>query len=224
MIARGRTLSAARTKALIKEVAWVRDAAFSRSMGVGCDVYVLANGGALIVFEDGRSAHYDSYEELVRVHESARAKVAQSPKSVAGDLIVDGEAFVSNVPKLLEALPAALRVDAKRLDFSQQSLGVVDSAIKKIGAKRVLTSAVFAPLVAYIGEVMRRALKGRWEMRLDVDGTWVPWVVDRQGRARTPIRFYKELMEYGRSASTRAYVSGMVGGARLLSRGTSKSR
>ena len=87
-----------------------------------------------------------------------------------------------------------------------------------MGTERVLTPSVFAPLVAYIGEVMRQSINGRWEMRLERDKkTWVPWVVDPAGPSYSPVRFYKELIEYGRAASSRVFVEGTLGGGRLAS-------
>ena len=66
--------------------------------------------------------------------------------------------------------------------------------------------------------VMRRAIEGRWDMRLDSDGqTCVPWIVDPSGRSYAPVRIYKELLEHGRSASMRAFVAGTIR-AHLLGR------
>ena len=79
--------------------------------------------------------------------------------------------------------------------------------------ERMLDPDVFAALTAYVGEVIRDATKGRWEMRRasDSEKTWEPWIVDPSGRSYAPFNIYKELLEYGRSASLRVFVQWELG-------------
>ena len=208
MKANARKLSTKRATMLIEQMAHTRDAEMSKALM--CDVYLLADGGGLLVFEDGRGLLYKSYHELLARYQQS-SEAAQSFSNPLRDLLAAGPDFVSSVPKLIQNLPAALRIDTSALDLSERSLEAIDKAIKKVGSESVLTAQIFAPLTAYVGEVIRRSVGGRWDMRLDDDGvTWVPWIVDGSGRSYSPVRIYKELIEHGRSASIQTFVRGTV--------------
>jgi hypothetical protein len=80
-----------------------------------------------------------------------------------------------------------------------------------VPSEQTLTAGVFAPLLAYVGEVVRLKTGGRWEMRLDSDGvTWLPWIVDSTGRSYAIVAIHKELYEHGRRASVRGVVAGIL--------------
>ena len=85
----------------------------------------------------------------------------------------------------------------------------VEKALRRLSPEQLLTPEVFAPLTAYVGEVLRNKTNGRWEMRraTDTERTWEPWIVDPSGRAYAPFGIYKELLENGRSSSLRAFVA-----------------
>jgi hypothetical protein len=119
-----------------------------------------------------------------------------------------GHAFAEQVPQLISGLPAHLKLDAARLDGTEASLDAVDKALRRMSHQRMLNPQVWAALTAYVGEVIRKATNGRWEMRRasDSEKTWEPWIVAPSGRSYAPFKIYKELLEYGRSASLRVFV------------------
>ena len=182
-----------------------------------CSVYNLDHGQVLLVFDSGRGVIYESRDQLVRMYEEAVQRAARKASYLA-ELLPQGQDFAAQVSRLVAELPGRLSLDPGVLDYSETSLIAIDAAIRKLGPHRVLTPDMFPPLTAYVGEVIRRATAGSWEMRLDRDGeTWVPWVVGRSGQEYPPTRISKELLEYGRSASLRTFVSGTIG-ANLLKR------
>ena len=52
----------------------------------------------------------------------------------------------------------------KRVDKSGKSLEVLDQTIQHRGQAECLEADTFAPLVDYVGEVIRQAVNGAWEM------------------------------------------------------------
>lgn len=177
-----------------------------------CNVYALADGSALLVFDDGSGILHESYSGLLARHRDNVQRSNQQHNDIA-DLLPHGEKFAVTVPDLIRDLPLYLRLDASVLDYSETSLVAIDKAIRKIDFKELLTPDVFASLTAYVGELMRRMVDGRWHMELDRDGrTWIPWIVDSAGSRYAPARIYKELLEHGRSVSMRSFVAGMAAG------------
>jgi hypothetical protein len=200
----GEKLTAKRVRELLAGSGHVRDAETSRSML--CDVYRLADGSGLLAFEDGRGVLYYSHETMVARHRANVAKARSGYREPP--LFADGEMFPSRIADHIAALPAILGVEAAKLDFTEASLDVVDAALRRLPADRVLSPQVFPSLAAYVGEVIRLAIGGRWEMRRASDGeAWEPEVVDAIGRPCALLKIYKELMEYGRRASMRAFAS-----------------
>jgi hypothetical protein len=72
-------------------------------------------------------------------------------------------------------------------------------------------------LTAYVGEVIRRQVNGSWEVRTTREGTrHEPDIVDPTGGRYGLLRIYKQLLEYGRTASMRTFVHAALRTHRLL--------
>jgi hypothetical protein len=195
---------------LMKETPHVLDRELSIGSGRIGNVFALADGRALIYAERGRSMLYPSRDELAAALRADYERIRQGYSALL-DVLPQGESFAAAVPELLLEAPARLTVeDASALDFSMQSLALVDAAVRRLGRTKALSAEVFPWLVAYVGEVIRRevAQAGRWEMRLEEDGlTWGPYIVDARGNLFPVLRFYKDLLEHGpRVLSLRTFV------------------
>jgi hypothetical protein len=171
----------------------------------------LVDGRVLVIFENGTGRLYESKNELQAMLDEVERRAARGPESICRDF-PQRQAFLEQVPQLVRLLAVQLKLDATQLDGSEASLDKVDKALGRMNPERALTPDVFAPLTAYVGEVLRKATNGRWEMRrgLDADKTWEPWIVDPAGRRCPPFLIYKELLEYGKSASLRGWVAGTL--------------
>jgi hypothetical protein len=176
-----------------------------------CQVFDLASGGALLVFENGRGRLYESKDELRAMMEEVKREARRGPTSVCRDL-PQGQNFAELVPELIRQLATLLKIEPSQLDGTEVSLDQVDKGLRRLPPQNVLTPEVFGPLTAYVGEVIRNTTQGSWEMRRgsDVDRTWEPWIVDPSGRSCAPFSIYKDLLEYGRSASLRGWVAGTL--------------
>jgi len=200
----GATLSVRAAKKLLESVAHRLDPEMTKEML--CPVYILEDGGALIVFEDGRGTHWFSYEELLANHR-ASVKRAQERGDPLTELVPLPERFRTDVSSMVAALPILLGIKPESLDYSEESLDVVDEAIKRLGSERMMTAEIFPSLIAYVGEVIRRQVCGAWELRSTQEGTRLePEIVEITGGRHQLLRIYKELLEYGRAASMRAFV------------------
>jgi hypothetical protein len=174
-----------------------------------CIAYTLAGGESLLVFETGKGLLYPNRDELAKTHR-VRVEKAKRQFLKSEPILPEAEHFVERVPEFLAALPALIGIPSPLLDKSESSLDVIDRAIRKTGAARMLEPEVFSALTAYLGEVIRELTRGSWATARGRDGEAVPHVVDERGHCYLPSRFYKELLEYDRRASIRAFVAGIV--------------
>jgi hypothetical protein len=108
-------------------------------------------------------------------------------KHVLSGLVDDGSDFVAKVAELADQLAERLNLPKERLDYSVDSLKLVDDVVfNKVGRGAFLTAANFPPLLAYVGEVVRRRVGpfARWKTKPASDGiTKEPWIVDADGRS-----------------------------------------
>jgi len=72
--------------------------------------------------------------------------------------------LVSNVDILVAQLRSTMSRTADDLDFSYESLDVVTRYVESIGVERA-QQELYDHLVAYIGEVLRSRIQGRWEVK-----------------------------------------------------------
>lgn len=138
-----------------------------------------------------------------------------TPKHVLGGLICDGPAFPGTIKELTASLARAIGFRPTELDYSLNSLARVESAVRcQYPPNHRSQPDLFLPIVAYISEVGRRELVGKWEMRLAEDGkTWEPWVIDAQGNEFEFFTLaYKQLCDL--SDESASVVGALVGSIR----------
>jgi hypothetical protein len=173
------------------------------------DVYRLPADAVLLVQEDGRGLLYESRAELQAILTKTDTKATH----LLAGRVPQGRNFDAEVLQL--AVEFTKRVDIP-LDGSEESLDMVDALVRRRGAKGFLEPTLFPGLLAYVGEVLRRAIDGRWEMVLSDDGeTWEPWIVSSPG-TRHPVSgiLAKELFEWNKSSSIRGTFSGHISATR----------
>lgn len=205
---KSRAVSAREIERILKKTKHSLDAELSRQ--TLSQAFDLAGGRVLILLEDGNGRLYESKKELQAMLDEVERRAARGPESICHDF-PQGRAFAEQIPQLVRQLGKQLHLDPARLDGSEESLDAVDKAIWRMKPERALSPDVFAPLTAYVGEVLRKATNGRWEMRQasDVDKTWEPWIVDPSGRSCPPFLIYKELSDET-PPSVRGWVSGTL--------------
>jgi hypothetical protein len=79
--------------------------------------------------------------------------------------------LIANIDTLVAQLRSTMSRTADDLDFSYQSLDVVSAYVEGIGVERA-QQEIYDHLVAYVGEVLRLRIHGRWEVN---DRDWQPY-------------------------------------------------
>jgi len=148
------------------ELPWVADEALSTYK----PAHVLPDGRVLLYMPgDVGGTVYPSREALEEMNRQLAKMDRQiAEQSAAGNpspmltLLPPIDDFLRDVEAHATSLGARIRVAGEALDRSVESLDAVDKALKRIPwAKREVPDLV-TPLVAYVGEVLRRRSGGRW--------------------------------------------------------------
>jgi hypothetical protein len=94
-----------------------------------------------------------------------------------------GVDFPAQVMSLIQQLPGLMELPPDDLDFTFDSLKSFDRVLKGADVGEALEAPLFSALVAYCGEILRRAMPGDWYMHKaeqDAD-VWEPWVRSSDG-------------------------------------------
>jgi hypothetical protein len=103
----------------------------------------------------------EAYAEWWRNAEEEAAKARSAPHPAVA-LLPPIDDFLRDVEAHARSLGPRLRIPDEALDGSVASLGAVDKALKRIPRAERPVADLVTPLVAYVGEVLRRASGGRW--------------------------------------------------------------
>lgn len=220
----GKAIGARSARKLIREIGGVPDEELAAEFGRV--VHPLSRPEEEIVcLKDGRVVHvfygsaniYASAAEFLNLLAFIDERSRREPRHPLGTGFPAGKGFIEAVPRLAGELPAKLGLSAGVLDGSVKSLEHIDDAARRIGGQVCLDDpATLAPIVAYVGEVMRGAVGGRWEIRHwqgpGADGNWQPAIIGANGAEYPIFVIFKDLLEEG---SIFAVVSCEIGNRRL---------
>jgi hypothetical protein len=159
---------------------------------VGAEAHRLADGRILLVHERGTGTVWEREALLA----SLRVRPTP-PQHILTNLLPDARHFPEKVPALTNRLQAFLHMRQAELDGTEDSLALVDQAVAEHCPRWGQRDAdLFAALVAYVGEVLRRREPfSRWVVRRGWDGAcWEPWVRTPAGVCYAPFELvYGEL-------------------------------
>jgi hypothetical protein len=144
----------------LSKLPWTRDEELSTG---GFEARLLPDGRVLLVLPLGGSGTlYPSREPLAKMQREIAAEIARGPVDPSLTLLPPIDDFLRDVEAHAKSLGPRLRIPAEVLDYTPESLDAVDKALKRIPwAKRQVPDLV-TPLVAYLGEVIRRGCGGQW--------------------------------------------------------------
>jgi hypothetical protein len=153
----------------LSKLAWVPDETLSTDYS---EARVLPDGRVLHVSllvgpkTGGLSPSRAAAEEMKRrLTETKRQMIEQAAgrtPHAAVTLLPPIDDFLRDVEAHARSLGPRLRIPDEALDGSVASLGAVDKALKRIPLAERPVADLVTPLVAYVGEVLRRASGGRW--------------------------------------------------------------
>ena len=88
--------------------------------------------------------------------------------------------LVNKVDELINELTIYLDILDEELDYSYKSLDIVSSKAESYGFEK-LQADLYDNLIAYVGEVMRRRVKGDWVIREQYPGCEYPVIQVNNG-------------------------------------------
>ncbi len=129
----------------------------------GSQARLLPDGRVLLYWEIGEHGTlYPSREPLAKMQREMAEEIDRGPVDPCLTLLPPIDDFLRDVEAHAKSLGPRLRIPDEVLDGTPESLDAVDKALKRIPwAKRQVPDLV-TPLVAYLGEVIRRGCGGRW--------------------------------------------------------------
>jgi hypothetical protein len=159
-------------------------------------VYELAGDRYLLVFGEqapglgGKGDIYaaDDFHRFVRWTAKVDADAKHGRQSSVGHWAYYSalkHRLTANIDALVAQLRSAMSRTADDLDFSYQSLDVVSAYVEGIGVERA-QQEIYDHLVAYVGEVLRLRIQGRWEVN-SVDRQPYPYLVGAMHDPTMPI-------------------------------------
>jgi hypothetical protein len=146
---------------------WTHDEALSTDTW---EARILADGCVLLywpVLADGTLCpSREAAKEMKRGYDETKREAIEQFRTGFPDpcltLLPPVDDFIRDVEVHAKSLGPRLRIPADVLDYTPSSLDAVDKALKRIPwAKRQVPDLV-TPLVAYLGEVIRRGCGGQW--------------------------------------------------------------
>jgi hypothetical protein len=205
----GKALGARRARALLTKIGGVQDlqlfAELERVLGhkPPNEVYRLADGRVVdILYRSARL--FESADEYRRLLALVEEIGKRKPRHPLGSSFPNGQRFIKAVPRLIQELSGKLQVSADALKRSVDSLEYLDKAVRRFGGQRCLDDpAILGPIIAYVGEAMREATAGRWEIREwnfhggEESDRWQPVIVGADGRTYHPFGIFKDVLERG---------------------------
>lgn len=142
--------------------------------------------GSILVFDKS-----DSEGQLFPDVESFKSELRRAvtgAKAAANRLnhvVNDSCHLVRHLSSAQATIAANLPVESSGLDFSMDSLVRIDKELGQVDPETLNHHGLVSALIAYVGEVMRRACDGKWSIQKSGRRTR-PLVVGRDGRMHDP--------------------------------------
>ncbi|MBE9123110.1 hypothetical protein IQ269_20475 [Tychonema sp. LEGE 07199] len=154
-------------------------------------VYELSNDRFLFVFDPkgylipGKGDIYskESFLLMIRWTQKVRDDYANNRGSSVSHwryFSKNKARLVNKIDELINQLTICLDILYEELDYSYKSLDMVSSKAESYGIENIQAD-LYDNLVAYVGEVIRRRVKGDWVVKEDYPGCEYPVIVVNNG-------------------------------------------
>ncbi|MGB2923755.1 MAG: hypothetical protein WBB82_00465 [Limnothrix sp.] len=217
LIMKSSKISKKKAKVLIQSSEWLFDAILTKKLPPNTfteAVYKGSNNEVLAMLEDGTGFLYQNEQDWLAFISAIEALISNSSRvsHILEGKLPHSQQFGEVSSELAKTLYLQLNLAAIQLDNSVESLRTVDHAIQKIGQSHCLSPHVFEPLLAYLGEVVKKQEQiVHWEMQASISPDekeiWEPWLVVHQKRTPIFIGLYDELYESRKASTYRLVIS-----------------
>lgn len=166
----------------------------------------------------------DIYREHYNILKKDNLHVINSSKkfsTIYDDTIFDNKQINFNANEQIETLATILHVDQRKLDKSVASVSMLDEKINEYYLDGRLMTIMIAPLIAYVGEIIRIETNGKWIIKYEEDyNVWVPKIVSSSGELFDfAPNIYDELngaTSEGKDVMIESVIQGMFLGKKLI--------
>jgi hypothetical protein len=181
----GKELTEGELRALLSEETPVPDKSLSELTLL--DAYAFSDGRILFLF-DAEPPTGTLWPSRERVLQSLSEQIKPAEMHILEGLQPQGQSFPKHIDEFVSKLAELTTLSSEELDYSVESLDLLDSQIKeRFEPEKRLGAQIFPCLVAYLGEVVRQSVDGIWEMRRASHAdVWEPWVRSPDGREFAP--------------------------------------
>jgi hypothetical protein len=158
------------------------------------DYYELSDGRILMIvlYQSGDGNIFESEQALLNIWHPVSISASSHPLE---GLIKEGADFPDYIDKYKADISAILSIDSALLNFSFDSLKIIDQKMKTKGINtETYLQQLFIPSVSYMGETIKRYKQGRWTMIfISAYNVWEPFIELTDKRK---INIFTDLYDY----------------------------
>lgn len=103
---------------------------------------------------------FEKMSQVRKLHKSASSLLIDKHED---GLVVNIDEFKHNIESAKDSLSKKLGIYSNKLDFTTESLNILDAAINKYLCDDYFVSEIAPYAVSYIGEIIKRNTKGTWK-------------------------------------------------------------
>lgn len=147
--------------------------------------YRCANGKILAVSKNGTGNLYGSIDdwqaELIELVDLGK----REPVHFLYNQIPSQERFIAEIPLLISNLAIELKLDPFEFNKTIDSLLVVDRVVNKENRQAYIDNSnkrILGSLIAYIGEIVKTAINGEWQIKQSSTAAWEPVIIAPNGK------------------------------------------
>jgi hypothetical protein len=145
--------------------------------------YQLSDGRILLIgqYEFGDGNIFPSEQALKDLYKTV---LAEKPHHILQGMITEEEAYPEYVNMYKVILARELKIEKQWLDFTFASLNLIDTQIKVLQLTLdAYLNKIAEPLIAYMGETIRKERGGNWVMKYDDEyAQWEPYIELKTGK------------------------------------------
>ena len=148
------------------------------------ETYQCANRKVLAVSKAGTGNLYDSVDDWQTGLDELVELGNREPVHILYNQIPSQERFIKEIPSLISNLAKEFEIDPFELDKTLESLLVLDRAIISKGRNCIDNSnrKILGSLIAYVGEVVKSAINGEWQIKQNSGSIWEPVIAAPNGK------------------------------------------
>ncbi len=163
------------------------------------ETYRCAEGKILVVSKAGTGNLYNSVNDWQAELDELVDLGEREPVHILYNQIPNQERFIEEIPFLISNLAKEFEIDSSELDKTLESLLVLDQAIASNNRQSYIdnnNTRILGSLIAYIGEVVRAAINGEWQIKQNSGSGWEPVITAPNGKISSfCIMVFDELYE-----------------------------